>query len=339
MPYAIRSIVSRFSKYVSNKALWVVAVLAFSLFGPVIWAQNNPTFIGGGKLSNTTDGSPAMATANGITCMVYQNAGTGNLAAVQSTDGVHWGSSVDTGFAMANSVVAATNYGPGFYILFATSTGFQETTSTNCTTFNTPAIASILAPNGYSFGYQPGLAVWNGRLYLSVNVPIPNGYAAGLLYSTDGGVTFSNYQIPAYTNINAGSSLITYTPSGSSTPYLYQAFTEGLNNNPEIAQTSDGTDWTAAADTSMEIGGDPNLAVFTASGSDPAIYVFGRSNYSENNLWVTGTYDGVNFTPEYEYGMSLHDSPSDVIAPTGYLVSSFHSNFSSNNLWSYYAEY
>lgn len=334
---------SLIAKRVGNSPLLLVTALALSLSPTTIWAQNNPTFVGGGKLPNTTNGSPAMATISGKTCMAYQDASTGNLAVVQSTDGVTWGGTVNTGFSMYNSIVAATNYNNSFYVLITGSLGFEETTSSDCTTFTTPQTILVMAPSGYNFSYQPGLAVWtppggSATLYLSLNVPYSTGYAAGLLSSTNGSL-FNNFQIPAYTTINSGSALITYTPSGASSPNLYQAFTQGPYNNPEIAQTSNGTTWTAAADTSFEVGGDPNMVVFTASGSSSAIYLFGRSNYSANNLWVTATYDGATFTPAYKYGMSLHFSPSSIISPTNNLVSSFHSNFSSNNLWSYYAPY
>jgi hypothetical protein len=335
------------NQYRLKVSCWLVAVLTFSFFGSTSGAQNNPTFTGGGKLSQTSSGSPSMATntSTGVTCMVYQDHSTGDLAAVSSTNSASWGNAVNTGYSMYNSYVVIAYFSSEFVVLFETSTGFQETTSTNCTSFTAETQTFIDSPYGYNGNYQPGLAVWtpsggSTALYLSVIVGLPGGGNEPAVLSSTDGINYYNFEVPYGGDVNSGTSLLAYTPPGASGQNLYLAFTQGANNLPVIAQTSNGSTWTSSQDTSFEIGGDPNLVAFTASGNtSQAIYIFGRSNYSANNLWVAGTYDGVNFTSAYEYGMSLHDSPSDVVGSNGDLISSFHSNFSSNNLWSYYAPY
>ncbi len=330
-----------------KKALTFVAITALYLSATALWGQNNPTFTGGGKLSQTSSGSPSMATnpSTGVTCMVYQDHSSGDLAAVSSTNSTSWGNPVNTGYSMYNSYVAAAYFSGKFYILFETSTGYQETSSTDCINFSSETQTFVDSPYGYDGNYQPGLAAWappggTQALYLSVNVGLPGGgIEPAVLNSTDG-VNYYNFVVPYGGDINSGTSLLAYTPPGASAQNLYLAFTQGASNEPIIAQTTDGSYWTSSQDTEFEVGGDPNLVAFQASGNtSKAIYLFGRSNYSENNLWVAGTYDGVTFTSAYEYGQSLHDSPSQVLGSNGDLISSFHSNFSSNNLWSYYAPY
>jgi len=335
------------SQRAAKRALCLVAGLALIGFAPATWAQNNPTFAGGGKLSNTSKGSPAMATntSTGVTCMVYQDQSSSDLAAVSSTNSTSWGNTVNTGYPMSNSIVTVAYLNPYFYVLFATSTGLQETTSTNCINFNPATQPLINSPYGYDYSQQIGLTAWappggTPSLYLSVNVGLPGGGIEPAVLSSLNGSDFENFQVPYGGSINSGTSLLAFTPPGASSQHLYLAFTQGASNLPVIAQTSDGSTWTSQQDTSFQVGGDPNLVAFTASGNtSQALYLFGRSNFSEHNLWVAATYDGVTFTPAYEYGMSLNDSPSDVTGGNGDLISSFHSNFSSTNLWSYYASY
>ncbi len=317
-----------------GKAAFCLLAVFITIFTTApVFAQANPSYSAGGQANNLLTTSPSLATFNGTTYIAYGYNGILYIAA--SPDGVNWNSGVNTGFATAVSDPAIAVHGTQLYVIFPTSTGFQETVSNDGVNWSSPVGIVINSSTGYNYSFgHPGLVDWNGTLYLSFIATTPSNPSPTIqVASADGsGTFFSNISVPAAQyNTNSGSSLVVFNNR------LWVSFTEGPSNLPVLASTSDAANWTSSVDTGFEVGGDPSLVVFSAGGGPPALYIFGRSNFSENNLWVAGTYDGVNFSPAFQYGQSLHLSVASAIGANQQLVTAFHSNFSSTHLWSYTA--
>ncbi len=321
-------------KQFGKAAFCLLAVFITVFTTAPVFAQANPSYSAGGQANNLLTTSPSLATFNGTTYIAYGFNGVLYVAA--SPDGVSWNSGVNTGFATAVSDPAIAAFNNQLYVIFPTTTGFQETSSPDGVNWSSPVGVIINSSTGYNYSFgHPGLAVFNNNLYLSFIASTPTNPSPTIQVASAPPTTpsfFSGVSVPAAQyNTNSGSSMTIFNGR------LWVSFTEGPSNLPVLASSGDGVNWTSTVDTGFELGGDPSLVVFAAGGGAPALYIFGRSNFSENNLWVTGTYDGVNFSPAFQYGQSLHLSVASTIGASGQLVNAFHSNFSSTHLWSYTA--
>lgn len=176
-----------------------------------------------------------------------------------------------------------------------------------------------------------GVQEFNGKLYLGfvASTQITDYQTATVASSTDG-VSFSNV-VSLSNETNSGISAAVFGGK------LYFAYTTNSLNRPVLAATADGATYTYGIDNTFELGGTPAIVAFTPSGGASALYIYGRSNYSANNLWVAGTFDGSTFSAAYSYGSSLNLSPTVATLGNGSLVTAFHSNYNSTHIWTYVA--
>lgn len=338
-------------RVLSKLGAWILtASYITSLAGPAALSQALPNFTTGpgGETNLLTNSSPAVASVPGENkiYVAYQDHNTNNLFISTSTVGggaSAWSNPTNTGFPVNRgdgtqnaASVAAVGNGSQAYIVFQQAGQFSYTIASNNGTSYTPVKRVIISlPTGVGLlsNFRPGLAYFNGYLYMSVTATFNGTPFAYVVRSSDNGATFSNAFGIGYTP-NSGSSLAVYAPPGRS-PELWWCFTTGASNNFVLAVSSDGNSFgTGNPDTAAQFGGDPALIPFFAPGSSsPALYIFGRSNFSANNEWATGTYNGTNFTTAFKYAQTLTQSPGVAIVPSnGYLITVYKSNFGSN-IW------
>ena len=308
-------------------------------------AQTNPTFGTAYNLSpSATLSTPASVSYNGYIFIFYQSKATGNLAMTEYYRNGNVEKVTDSGFPMSSPSVAAAVFNSNLYVLFATSSGFKMTTykiTFSSVGFTSATPVSIASPTGSITSRNPSMTVWNGKLYLSVTVPNQT-YASQqdiAIFSSTDAVNFSNEIFPTDVGGQAlgGSSLTTFTATGSSTSYLCVAFTQSGTNHLIVFFSTNGINYNGGANDNTLVGGDPTLVPFSVGGR-MAVYAFFRSYYSGHNIWTVGTYDAYNFSASSQYSATTPLTPGAVIDPnTGDLLVPFAANDGSNNLYIYTA--
>ena len=314
------------------------AIFCFLLFGNLYGrTQTIPNFTSGGKTPLLTGSSPSLAYLNGYMYVAYEDTSSNAILNIaRSTDGVNWINVANTNVTTVGPVTMCACNGR-LLIVYGSSTygsQFSEISSSDGINYSSPQILAIngLQPSTILNSLvPPALQYFNGKIYLGfVAATQITGAATATVASSTDGINFANV-VSLSNPSNSGLSAAVFGGK------LYFAYTTNSLNRPVLAATADGTTFTYGIDSTFEVGGTPALAVFTPSGGPSALYIFGRSNFSENNLWVAGTFDGSAFSAAYQYGPSLNFNPAIAILGNGYLVSAFHANLSGKNIWTYVA--
>lgn len=277
-----------------------------------------------------TDYSPALFQINNIFYMVYPNQNDNDyLYASEDVPGQGWqipGIRIGTVPVTSAPTVAAFN-GTN-YLAFNSNGTLYSSLNINgdgISWGNENPIQIGGLPAG-SFVGKPGLSQYGGNLILafefegSIFTSYGNGYGSAFILNAQG-LPYVPTSAPALTVLNGT---------------LYSVFTTGNSHNPVICNTTStiGQVNNAAnpctVDSSLELGNDP--AIVPLNGS---LYIAGKSNYSEDELWATTTYDGVNFAPGYKYGQTLTQSPSLLTYNQGGNVFECGKSKNGSNIWCY----
>ena len=310
----------------------VLLLFSFTLASiQLAWGQAPPTFTQGGQQPHDLDGSPAEAVFNGLLYIVYIDHYTHHYSLASSSDGWNFGSGIDSGYGGTSSPTM-TAFNGKLYIAFNTG-GVIYMMTWNGTSFSAPTPVSwttpILPPNPGAAYLTPAIVSWNGEIFIAYSAS--DGYVwSG--ESTDGIHYFAPVQLPSYQATSSPAAAVFDDGSGITEVAIVYTTNAVGNHNP-VTYLTGGGGGISVINSTFEIGGDPTAVSFNG-----ALYVFGRSNYSPNSLWVAGSYNGSGYVPAYQYGMSLHNSPTAAVY-NGLLCVGFHSNFSSNHLWTYTAPY
>lgn len=243
----------------------------------------------------------------------------------------------------------------GGYLAFASSSTGQNfgtylTTGINIGSDNTPAAADV---NGtywaaYIVGGNLYTASWYGSIQTGGPYYIPLGYTptgtpallssggnlilafrsgSNIVLASGNGSSFTTQYVssaypatssPALSTFAGGTALVWFTGTGSG---VVAKFPAGNLSSP-----------TSVASAGGMLGGDPAAAEYNGG-----LFIFARSYYSANNLWATGTTDGINFQPWHMYGQTLTDSPG--VAVSGTILSQVGRSNSGSNIWSCVATY
>ncbi len=310
--------------------------------GAIASAQNLPNFTTGpgGETALLTDSSPAAATVanENKVYVAYLDHSSQHLAIATTTAGgasTAWSAPTITTLpsgtainAIGESTFAWVVFNAGgrfFYtMVFSNGTAYQQEMPVNLPI----SPLETLDPNS-----RPGLAFFNGILYMSVNVNTNSGPQIRVFRSfNDSPSNFAAEVTPSTLNTTSGSSLAVFAPAGRGFQ-LYVCF-RNSSGNPVLAGSPDGTNFNSPGIAPLQFNGDPDLVSFFTPGNQfQALYIFGRSIVSHNYEVATGTYDGFNFAPSNTYAQTLTQSPTLAIVPSsGYLLTVYKSNFSSN-IW------
>lgn len=286
----------------------------------------NPTFTTGGESSLVTNYSPALVylSSNETLYMIYVSSQNNYLYSSPNTNGNY------NGFANAGYLIttnapttgpAATVFNGKIYVAYTKSGVVYITSSANGSTWSTPAAASISGSPGIDSSYKPGLTQYGTSLYLSF---IGSSGTTAYVASSADGIDFSNVQsVLSYYPISSAASVAVYNNT------LYVSFTTMANHYPLLANYTTATGWNYTIDYGLEIGNDPSLVVYNS-----ALFIGGKSNYSEDNLWMTGTYNGSTFSTATGYGQMLLQSPA--LALFGNNIWECAKSAHGTNIWCYY---
>lgn len=152
----------------------------------------------------------------------------------------------------------------------------------------------------FPIAVSPSLAELGGNLYLAITTTTnlsTESYPGTVYLNAFGSDVWIQPGGGAYP-ANSGPSLAVYNGD------LWVAWTTGQNNNPVTASSGDGVNFSLYDNTAMEVGGTPELISYNGG-----LYIGGRSNYSEDNLWMTGSYGNNEWSSATEYGQTLTQSP------------------------------
>ncbi len=282
-----------------------------------------PGYTQGGKLSNTTDYSPALIQLNNQLLMVYPNRADHNyLYASFSNGGLGFqnpGVRIST-VPVTSAASVAYFQGSLFTVFNSNGTIYVAKSFDGITWFGTGAALDYNPPN-ISASSKPGLMAYGNNLILAYVA----GGAVATAYSGSGFGYVTNPGLLPNTATSAPA-LATYNNQ------LYAVYTINSSHNPYLCGGFNGNGafvGTCNADTAFQIGNDPALFVYNG-----ALYIGGKSNYSEDEFWTTGTYDGLNFTRAYEYGQTLTQSPA--ISMLGNELYECAKSKNGSNIWCYY---
>lgn len=283
-----------------------------------------PGYTAGGKLANTTDYSPALIQFNHELVMVYPNRADHNyLYAARSNGQLGFenpGARISTvpvtsaaSIALFNGSLFTVFNSNGVIYVASSMDGVTWTGASGALNYNPPNIPASSKPGLAAYGYNLVLAFVTGTNVATAYSPTGYGYttnAATLPNTATSAPALATYNNQLYA---------VYTVNSSHNPYLCG----GFNSMNGAFQG------TCNADTAFQIGNDPALFVY-----NNALYIGGKSNYSEDEFWTTGTYDGLNFTPAYKYGQTLTQSPAVSVLGTELYECAKSKNGS--NIWCYY---
>jgi len=296
------------------------------------FAQSYPTFSGGAQASpvQQTNVSPAAIVFGGVLRIYYT--GTGGNAIWEATSTGGSGSSfpvtligpvADTATSSSTGP-AAIVYNNQVWLAWVSSGLIYYCYSSDGIHFGTPVEwpAQLTDANNNGDAVDaPSFGVFNGNLYLAETAATVNGFpqTAYLGVYPNSYWTYWNYSYPA----QAGSSLTVFNGQ------LWMAWTLQTNDADTVvlANTSNGTNFTVS-EAPLTLGGNPQLFVYNSS-----LYVGGRTNYNDNNLWISQYYGG-SWTSGKQYGQTLTQSPSfTVFNGTLYEIEKSCCN---QDIWGYY---
>jgi hypothetical protein len=301
----------------------------------------NPTLYGSGQAISTDNYSPSTVSCDNALWLAYTDA-NGNIQLYVSPDAVNFDGPLQTfqnsfyqtpaGTTLAlgclnNQLYFAYNLvGQIQYLIYDLPSGGVVAAGTYpnvsgmigqpaLTTINgTLYLAYVINASGYNGLTYPQVftSVWNG-----LSNPATGFYGNDVYYPVVSGTN------PSLASLNGSLAIVWLTGSGQNNPVVVV---------PPVGQTS-ATAISQINETSgIMIGSSPAAVNF-----NNVLYIFGRSYYSEDNLWAIATSDGVNFANENEFGQSLRGIPSMTVF-NGTLVEAERGNYN-NDLWVYLATY
>jgi|GEM_PF-5570232 len=316
------------------------------LFSCGLYAQTYPTFAAGGQLSNTiAEGyAPSLAVFSNLLFMAYADVNTGNLDIAYSNDnGATFTSPTNTGISIGSTsspsmtvwnnklYVAYTNHSTGQVYITYSSNGSNWSSPQPVTFLNGSFTVSTTSTVG-TLRRAPAIYGIGSYLYLSFVTNV-SGTNSAIIGYTENGVNFGTML-----------SLSSFVPVSDPTMTDYNGelaivFGAGSHNVPivSLARTADSQYGFAILSSTnskaVELANDAGAVEFNG-----ALYIFGQSYFtSDDNLWATATYNGINFETEHKYGQVVSGGPG-VAVINGTLVEVARSKYN-NNMWSYRATY
>ncbi len=207
------------------------------------------------------------------------------------------------------------------YVAFAVGNAIYVSASSDLVNWQTNL--AIGGPYNPSSTARPVLMNWNNNLILA--------FLSGSTIRTAvylGGGTFS---VNAGTPFPAAQSGPTLYPYGNQ---LYVAYTvNDGSGHPAVCQTTDPNgnfgNTPCTTDGGISFGNGPTLVVYNNT-----LVLQGKSHYSDDNLRGTTVYQNLSFSPQYQYGQSLTQSPG-LGTFNGHLYECARSK-NGSNIWCYF---
>lgn len=313
--------------------------------GSFTTAQAQPSIISGGNTTRNSYAGPAEAVtaSQQYLLLAYSDNSQGypRLAVIRSTDGINWSSPVYPTTNINVEYMGMVTFGQDTYISFASSSGsnigWNYITTRDGATFSAPAAWTYQGnnlPASHAAGQlnYPNLSVSPDNQTLFLNYVSGDGYVYGAT-STNGVDFYNGFQVTnSWTATGGPTSIVSSDSNGY--PVMQLIYLTNSNGNPVVCNSSafapnpvptfscTSGDWFRGA-------GNPALVSYGGTN-----WVFFRSHYDANNLWVAWP-NGSGAFNQYMYGSQMHNSPSAAVF-NNLLNISFQSGFSAE-IWSYNA--
>lgn len=306
-------------------------------------AQNIPQFPPPYQISSIqTPCAPAVASLDGYLVMAYtSNDGNYKINLASSTDGANWSNFGTSGYSTtqnANSCSPAiTPYNNSLFISWVTGGDnliVEQAIPPNTPPNNSPNWEAIDETSinvglgqGYLTNVAPGMIAYNGNIEIIYGASkngsgLQNGYQ--LTYSPDGVHWTTTRSGLALSGISSGNAPSLAILNGM----LYMTFQQ--NNSRHYlwyAQSTDGINWTAAANTDISYGGAPSMI----SWGNQLLIAFQQNN-SNRNLFLAGTtnFESLNVAEDTNNQLG---SAGSLVEFNGQILLYYKQNNSDNNLF------